>query len=817
MKNRFLIALLSLVFCVQAVKAQMLTASQEILAHRDSIKDIMQRVVAFQEKDFGDKVITDWKVGTFYSGVYAAYQATGDEVFYQSALRWCRSANWTLSNNHFFADDICTAQTFLDIYLKDRDPAMIADITAALEKYFTKETVRREELGHAIWQGSERPFTGRNVWWWCDSLYMAPPVLARMYAATGQQKYLDLLHSFYWDSTEFLFKPQDGLFARDESYFDKKTPSGKPVYWSRGNGWVYAGLIRTLDYLPDSDSHRQKYIDLFLTMTDSIVRYQQPDGLWRSSINDPAWKPTKETSGTSFYCYGLLAGINRGYLDRQIYLPVALRAWEGLLSCVNSRGRLGYAQLVAGGPANVRPDDFIDYTHGAFLLAASELYKMNLTKEIFDQMSWPYEVKLLAGDGMWTWFNDQRVIFDGDGLHIGSNDSEGYSRVDYYSVIQAQSPYVWQPFALSSWQSKDDHNNPGLLMLDNKTILACYSKHHLENKWYCRTGRLNGPRDFRTIKWEPEVVVPAPEKTTYNNLVRLSAENGRIYNFIRCVGWNPTIVISEDNGNTWSEPFDFIRSGGGSTRPYVKYADNGRDRIDLIYTEAHPRDYKDNSVYHIYYQNGNFCKSDGTVIRSLEAVKARPLTPQEGTLVYDGTSQGCGWVWDLEYDRNGSPIAAFINSADGQRGNDLRYRLATWDSDNKQWCQREIAYAGTHIYEAEQHYAGGIALDPDNDSQIYLSADVDPVTGVKLPGGRYQIFKGTISHEGQWSFQQLTFDAQCDNLRPIVPRNHRRYADMVLWCRGRYNTYTDYKTEIVGIMSLRRTGESLSLAPFAGH
>ncbi|MBN2842324.1 MAG: hypothetical protein JXM68_04495, partial [Sedimentisphaerales bacterium] len=95
MKNRFLIALLSLVFCVQAVKAQMLTASQEILAHRDSIKDIMQRVVAFQEKDFGDKVITDWKVGTFYSGVYAAYQATGDEVFYQSALRWCRSANWT--------------------------------------------------------------------------------------------------------------------------------------------------------------------------------------------------------------------------------------------------------------------------------------------------------------------------------------------------------------------------------------------------------------------------------------------------------------------------------------------------------------------------------------------------------------------------------------------------------------------------------------------------------------------------------------------------------------------------------------------------
>ena len=785
-----------LITSVAGVRAESLTTCQELLCQRDNIKDVMKRVVDFQEEAFGGRIITDWKVGTFYSGVYAAYQATGDEHFYQAALKWCEAANWTLSENHFFADDICTAQTFLDVYMKDQDPKMIANVKEVLEKYFTKETVKRNELGWAVWKGDERPFIGRNVWWWCDSLYMAPPVFSRMYAATKDQRYLDLLNSFYWDTVDFLFKENDGLFARDETYFDKKTPSGKPVYWSRGNGWVYGGLIRTLDYIPESDQNKQKYIDLFVKMTDAIVKYQQPDGLWRPGINDPSWKTMKETSGTSFYCFGLLGGINRGYLDRKIYLPVALKAWQGLLECINSEGRLGYAQLVAGGPAHVRPNDFVDYTNGAFLLAASELYKMNLSKQDFVELREPYDIKFLSRDGMWTWFNDERVIYDGDGLFIGSNDSNGYSRVDYYSVVNAQSPYVYQPSILSSWSSKDDHNNPALLQIDRNTILACYSQHNLEKTWYTRTAKLGGSKAFRTVNWGKEVAIEAPALTTYNNLMKLSDENGRIYNFMRCVGWNPTVLTSDDNGQTWSEPFDFIHSGNDRTRPYVKYASNSKDRIDFIYTDAHPRQAPNNNVYHIYYSAGNFYKSDGTLIKSMEQVKTDPLVPSDGTMIYNGSTDGRGWVWDLEYAADGTPVVAFINSVDGAVGNDLRYRLATLN-DGK-WLQSQIAYAGTHIYDREQHYAGGIAIDPENTSHIYISCDVDPVTGIKMQGGKYQIFKG-ICDNGQWQYQQLTFDAQVDNLRPIVPRNHK-HKDMVIWCRGRYDTYEDFDTEIVGII-----------------
>lgn len=781
-----------------SLQAESINTAQQILTHPASVKEIMQRVADYQERDFGGVIKTDWKVGTYYSGLYAAYQATGDEVFREKALAWCEAAEWKLSGHPFFADDICAAQTFLDVYLDENEPHRIADTVAALEPYFDKKTIAREELSHVIWKGDPRPFTGRNVWWWCDSLYMAPPVLTRMYSATGDKRYLDLLHRMYWDTVDFLFDEEYSLFYRDESYFGNETPSGKPVFWSRGNGWVYGGLIRTLDHLPADDPHRQDYLDLFTKMTRALVDIQQDDGMWRPGLIDPDWKPMKESSGTSFFTYGLLAGINRGYLDKEAYLPVALKAWEGLVGCVNTDGRLGYAQLVGGAPEHVRPSDSIDYTHGAFLLAASELYKMDLTNSDFAELEDPYEIKLLARDGAWTWFNDERVVYDGAGLYTGSIDSEGTSRIDYYSTIPVQSPFAYQPKPLSSWQSKDDHNNPAILQLASGNLLTAYSKHHLEPVWYTRHGTKKGRDDWRTIEWFPEKAIEAPAKTTYNNLVQLTAENGRVFNFMRCVGWNPTLLISEDEGQTWSEPIELVRSGNDRTRPYVKYANNGIDRIDLIFTDAHPRKDKENNVYHIYYQNEAFHKSDGTLIRRLEEVKSDPLLPSDGTLIYAGTEAGRGWVWDLEYDNNGQPVAAFINSVDHEIGNDLRYRLAQWDDVSKAWTQQQVAFAGTHLYDREEHYAGGIAIDPQNTDVIYLSADVDPATGEPNSTGRYQMYRGTLT-DNSWSFEQLTHDAQVDNIRPVVPRGHD-FDKLAVWVQGRYTTYEDYDTAIVGIL-----------------
>ncbi len=774
------------------------TARQEALIKQDYVLDLMKQVSSFQVAAYGENVHTDWKAGTFYSGVYAAYRATGESHFSDQARAWCEAAGWTLPENHFFADDICTGQTFLDIYLDGGEPYMIADVKASLEEYFAKESVHWKEVGWPVWreEDQERPFTGRNAWWWCDSLYMAPPLLTRLYAATGDQRYLDLLNNFYWDSVDYLFSEEEGLFYRDKRFFDAKTPGGRPVFWSRGNGWVYAGLIRLLDYLPEDDPYRPRYLELYRKMTRAIVRYQGDDGMWRSSLNEPSWQPFKESSGTSFFCFGLLGGINRGYLDRRAFLPVALKAWEGLTGCVDTSGKLGYAQLVSGEPANVRPEDFIDYTHGAFLLAASELYRMNLGEDDLEALSDPFEIRLLARDGAWTWFNDERVVTDGNGLFIGGVDSSGTSRMDYYSLVPAQSLFAYQRYPLSSWTEKDDHNNPALLLLDDgQSILAAYARHNTESKWYHRTGRIVGTPDWRTIEWGQEQVVEAPSPVTYNNLVQLSGEDGRIFNFDRCIGWNPTLWISEDNAGSWGEPIELIRSGDERTRPYVKYCSDGRSRIDLVFTDAHPRDDADNNIYHMYYQGGAFFRSDGSLIRTLEDVRGQPIIAAEATLVYSGSEVGRGWVWDLEYDAAGQPFLAFITSADGDTGNDLRYHLGHWNPESGQWRHQPVAFAGSHLYPAEQHYAGGIALVPGQTDRIFLSANVDPVTGEPNSTGRWQLFKGTRT-AGGWEFLQLTHDAQADNLRPVVPRGD---GETVLWFRGRYDTYEDFNCAVVGI------------------
>ena len=777
-----------------------LTMSQIGLAEKQVVADTMSRVAEYQITKYEGHPPTNWITGTFYTGMLAAHAATGNEDYLRKATEWAEAAKWKVPAPHLNADQICTAQTYLDIHAIKGDAAMIADTKAALETMFNREVIPRDELGHVMWTEKERPFTGRNLWWWCDSLYMAPPVLAAMSSATGDPKYRELLHKLYWDSIDFLFDPEEKLVFRDEGQFKAKTPDGKKVFWARGNGWVYAGLIRVLDHLPKDDPMREKYLALFRTLTQGILRHQQPDGMWRTSLNAPDWYPEPDTSGTSFFAYGLLAGINRGYLDKQTYLPAALHAWEGLLGCVNPEGRLGYAQLVSGMPGPVRPDNTMDYTNGAFLLAGSELYRMNVTAADAAKLKAPHEVVTIQKRGGWTWFNDPRAIVARKHLIVGSLDAiSGKAKVGILEPLLRQSPYSWVELDLSSWKSLDDHNNPALLELNDGRILAVYAKHGLEDKWYWRIATPANVGAGVDFKWGPEQVYQSSPSTCYSNLFQLSDEGGRIYNFFRGIKGNPSFVTSEDGAASWSKATRLVKVDGH--RPYVKYADNGKDRIDILFTDGHPRDNAANNIYHMYYLTGNLHRSDGSLIRSMADIMAgSPVLPSEATLVYDGKSAGRGWVWDMAYGPDGSPVAVFINSTDGDEGSDLRFRYARWDATSNSWIQQQIAHAGRHLYVPENHYSGGIAIDPNNVNQVYISTEVDPATGKPGETGRKQIFRGTASdHGAKWTWQQLTFDPAADNLRPYLPRQ-KEFANCVLWMRGRYDSYINYDTDIVGIL-----------------
>src|SRR5258708_20872723 len=117
------------------------------------------------------------------------------------------------------------------------------------------------------------PMAGRVVWWWCDALFMAPPAFARLAVASGQTKYFDFMNQLFWDSKAFLFEPSKNLFNRDATYF------GKNVFWSRGNGWVIAGIARILDYLPAIYTHRTEYVQLMTTLAAAIAPLHGTDVL----------------------------------------------------------------------------------------------------------------------------------------------------------------------------------------------------------------------------------------------------------------------------------------------------------------------------------------------------------------------------------------------------------------------------------------------------------------------------------------------------------------------------------------------------------
>jgi rhamnogalacturonyl hydrolase YesR len=347
------------------------------------LHQLMRQVMDFQIKAYGPTYTNmwiNWQAAPFWVGVMASGRATDDPAFLEATRKWGNATQWKIGRRYFHADDTAVGQAYTELYMRDNEPVMIADLKSKLDQYFDKKTVTNAEVQHGP---AEAEWRGRNVWWWCDALFMAPPVLARMSAITGDKKYLEMVHSLWWDTTDYLFDPTEGLYFRDDSYFfDKKqSPTGKKVFWGRGNGWVYGGLIRTLDYIPKDDPQRQKYLDLYQNMTAAIVKYQQPDGLWRASVNEPTWIPQPESSCTGFYTYGVLAGINRGYLDRAKYLPIALKGWEGLCSVVMPNGGVGYAQQVGASPEAFQATSTKDYAQGAFLLAASELYQLKLTPQ----------------------------------------------------------------------------------------------------------------------------------------------------------------------------------------------------------------------------------------------------------------------------------------------------------------------------------------------------------------------------------------------------------------------------------------------------
>ena len=341
-----------------------------------SVLEVMHRVADWQLAHPSAHKPTDWTQGAGDAGFMALAGISGDAKYRDAMLAMGATNDWQTGPRRYHADDQCVGQTYCELYLLYREPKMIAPLQAKYDDILAHpSTVTNLQFNQP------KGIAGEN-WAWCDALFMGPPTWVRLYAATGDEKYLNFAVTNWRRTTDFLYDKDEHLYFRDSSYFKKKEANGRKVFWSRGNGWVMAGLVRVLQYLPMNHPDRPRFEQLFKDMSAKILTCQQADGLWRASLLDPDSYPLKETSGSGFYTYALAWGVNQGLLDRAQFEPAVRKAWAALVSCVDADGKLTHVQPIGADPKKFSEESTEVYGVGAFLLAGSEIYRMAVLKSI---------------------------------------------------------------------------------------------------------------------------------------------------------------------------------------------------------------------------------------------------------------------------------------------------------------------------------------------------------------------------------------------------------------------------------------------------
>jgi unsaturated rhamnogalacturonyl hydrolase len=316
--------------------------------------------------------VRDWQQATFW--VALTELADRAPVYTRTLLDQGRREQWKLGNRPFHADDQLIAQAWMWAAQHGAGKEATAPVRAYFDALLANRPTNALDFIPPGPAGGDPACTTR--WCWCDALFMAPPSLLRMARITGDQRYATFAHEEYRATYDYLFDKGEHLFFRDSRFFDRRDTAGRKLFWSRGNGWVMAGLVRTIQQLDRNDPKRAWYVALFREMAARLVTLQKPDGYWAPSLLDNSTDTPPESSGTGFFVYAFAWGVDTGLLDAKTYRPAAIRGWAALNRAVQPDGKLGWVQQVSDRPDSVAKDDTQYYGTGAFLLAGSAMYDL---------------------------------------------------------------------------------------------------------------------------------------------------------------------------------------------------------------------------------------------------------------------------------------------------------------------------------------------------------------------------------------------------------------------------------------------------------
>lgn len=379
MKSLFQItAFVLAIFFFQSCKVYQKVSDSE----KSVIKESMLKALKWQEANpIFAKAPTDWTNGAYYVGVVKAHEATKQDAFKDALTNMAKRNEWKPWERFYHADDIIISYSYL--YLKSIGNADVNLVPTSnfIKDHLYKPYPWRDGLKDVSKEKNE-PDEKKILWWWCDALFMAPTVLTLYAKETKDITYLKEVDKYYTQTYNLLFDKNEHLFARDTRFQwqgtdgDIKEKNGKKVFWSRGNGWVLAGLALILTDMPKDYPNRSFYENLYKEMAKRIIQLQQQDGLWRTSLLSPETYNHGEVSGSGFYTFALAWGINNGLLNASLYKPAVIKAWKAIAACQYPDGKVGWIQNIGANPMPATEDSWQNFGTGAFLMAGSEILKL---------------------------------------------------------------------------------------------------------------------------------------------------------------------------------------------------------------------------------------------------------------------------------------------------------------------------------------------------------------------------------------------------------------------------------------------------------
>ena len=384
--------------CIIAACVNKPSVNTEI--NKDNIKAIADHVWQWQQyqinhnpkseeySTWGAYAETNWIYGALMVGAGHWAKATNNHEIYQEMDKLAKRNNYEMGPRYLNADDHTIGQLYLDLANYQQKPEYLENMKRDFDRVLADPPkgefvlVPHTEPDWLKWPDeyfdgrryAEEGF-GKERWVWADAIFMAPPVLLELSNVTGNNAYADYAHTEFWNAYDALFDKESGLFMRDVRFWTKKGKTGEKIFWSRGNGWVYAGLARMIEDISPSHALYKKYVELYLTMSKALHSLQKDNGYWPASLHEGDLYKSPETSGTAFMVYGLTWGINNGLLDKSEYLPAVKNGWFALTQAVHDDGKLGYVQPIGAAPEfGITYDTTAMFGVGAFLMAASEMY-----------------------------------------------------------------------------------------------------------------------------------------------------------------------------------------------------------------------------------------------------------------------------------------------------------------------------------------------------------------------------------------------------------------------------------------------------------